>query len=244
MKAESLIYHHDGVRHVGEIYPPRGSANGRAVLVIHEADGIGNNVRRRCALLSELGYWAAAADLHGGGRVLSGDAMSSAVERLRLEPALLRARIGVALKAMAHVTGCGPAHLAAIGYCFGGMAVLELARSGAKLAGVASFHGLLTSAAPARPHDIKTRIFVATGARDPLVPPDDLAAFQAEMFEADADWQLLIYGRALHSFTNRAVDELRDPRMAYDASADAASWAALITFLEESFGAADNILPS
>jgi dienelactone hydrolase len=113
------------------------------------------------------------------------------------------------------------------------MAVLELARAGADLAAVVSFHGLLGSPAPARPGEVKARILACTGALDPLVPPDDLAAFQREMAAAGADWQLIVYGRALHSFTNPNVRGMGDPRMDHDPSADRQSWAAALRFLDE-----------
>lgn len=223
---------------VGELHRPAGAGNGRAILVVHEADGIGGNVRRRCAMLAELGYVAAAADMHGGGRVLSADEMAAAMTAFRSNPGRLRARVRAGLDALAATTGFPPASLAAIGYCFGGLAVLELARSGAAIAAVASFHGLLTTQAPATPGAIAARILVSTGARDPLVPPDDVAAFQAEMAASGADWHLLVHGRALHSFTNAAVDQLGDPRMGYDGGADAVSWAAALAFLGTSFAGA------
>ena len=235
MAKERLIYHDGPVELVGELYRPAGPANGRAMLVAHEADGIGGNVRRRCAMLAGMGYVALAVDLHGGGRVLEGAEMTEALRRFRVEPETLRARIGAGLAALAALDGVAADRIAAIGYCFGGLAVLELARSGAEVCAVGSFHGLLTTAAPARPGAVRASVAAYTGALDPLVPPEDIAAFQAEMTAAGADWQLAIYGRALHSFTNNAVDGLGDPRMAYDAAADRQSWAALRLFLDEAF---------
>lgn len=234
---DRFLYRDGPVELVGELYRPAGPANGRAILVAHEADGIGGNVRRRCAMLAEMGYVALAADLHGGGRVLEGTEMADALRHFRDEPESLRKRIGAGLAALAGAEGVSPDRIAAIGYCFGGLAVLELARSGANVRAVGSFHGLLTTSAPAAPGAIRARVAAYTGARDPLVPPQDVAAFQAEMTEADADWQLLVYGRALHSFTNSAVDGLGDPRMAYDEVADRQSWAALHQFLNEAFAA-------
>lgn len=232
---ESFRYQDGAQRLVGELYRPTGPANGRAVLVAHEADGIGGNVRRRCDMLAALGYVAAAADLHGEGRVLEDHEIGPAMTRFREEPALLRRRIGAAFEALAAATGFEPTSIAAIGYCFGGLAVLELARTGSPVRAVASFHGLLTSLAPAAPGDVGARVLACTGALDPLVPPADVARFQAEMMAAQADWQFIVYGRALHSFTNVAVDGLGDPRMAYDARADHQSWAALTAFLDDSF---------
>ncbi|TZG25780.1 dienelactone hydrolase family protein [Sphingomonas montanisoli] len=233
--SEPFAYADGDVRCLGELRRPRGAGNGRAILVVHEADGIGGNVRRRCAMLAELGYVAAAADLHGDGRVLGDDEIGPAMARFRADPALLRRRVCAAFDALVSATGFAPTAVAAIGYCFGGLAVLELARANTPLAAVASFHGLLTTAAPATPAAIRARVLACTGALDPLVPPADIAAFQAEMMAAEADWHLAVYGRALHSFTNEAVDGLGDPRMAYDARADRASWATLLGFLDDSF---------
>lgn len=232
---EDFRYGDGDVVLLGELHRPVGPGNGRAILVVHEADGIGGNVRRRCAMLAGLGYVAAAADLHGGGRTLPDDAIGPAMDRFRADPPLLRRRVGAGLDALIATTGFPPDRIAAIGYCFGGYAVLELARAGSAVRAVASFHGLLTTASPARQGAVTARVLACTGARDPLVPPGDVAAFQAEMAAADADWQLVVYGRALHSFTNEAVDGLGDVRMAYDRSADIQSWAALCGFLDDSF---------
>jgi len=242
--SEAFRYRDGDVALVGELYRPVGPGNGRAVLVAHEADGIGGNVRKRCAMLAELGYIAAAADLHGGGRVLGDAEIGPAMAHFREKPALLRRRIRAGFDALVATTGYAPDAIAAIGYCFGGLAVLELVRDGAPVHAVASFHGLLTSVAPAGRGDIGARVLACTGALDPLVPPDDVAAFQAEMTQAAADWQLIVYGRALHSFTNAAVDGLGDPRMAYDASADRQSWEALLGFLDESFAQAASGAPA
>lgn len=237
-KVEPFAYRDDAVDLLGEIHRPAGGGNGRAILVVHEADGIGGNVRRRCAMLAELGYVAAAADLHGAGRVLGGDEIAAALAAFLDDRARLRRRVGAGYEALRRAAGVDGAAVAAIGYCFGGAAVLELARAGTPLAAVASFHGLLGTNAPAPSGTIAARVLACTGARDPLVPAPDIAAFQAEMIAADADWQLAVYGRALHSFTNSAVDDLGDPRMAYDAAADQASWETLLLFLDQSFAAA------
>lgn len=220
---------------VGEWYAPIPPANGRAVLVVHEADGIGGNVRRRCALLAGMGYVAAAADLHGGGRVLPDVEIPGALAAFREDPPLFRRRVRAALDALCRDAEVPCERTAAIGYCFGGLAVLELARGGAPIAAVASFHGLLTTRAPAGPGAVAARVLACTGALDPLVPQADVAAFQAEMIAAGADWHLLVHGPALHSYTNVDVDGLGDPRMAYHAASDRQSWAAFETFLEQSF---------
>ncbi|MFC0205822.1 dienelactone hydrolase family protein [Novosphingobium soli] len=229
------VYRHDDLELRGELYLPSGAANGRAALVVHEADGIGGNVRRHCARLADLGYVAVAADMHGEGRVLEGEEMQAALATFRSDPELLRARARAGFDALAAIPGVDAGAIVAVGYCFGGFAVLELARSGAPVRAVASFHGLLTTCRPARPGEIGARVAVFTGAKDPLVPPEHVAAFQAEMTWADADWRMAVYGRALHSFTNCDVDGLNDSRMAYDPESHALSWAAMLAFFDVTF---------
>ena len=233
---EPHIYKDGDVELRGIIERPA-SPNGRAILVVHEAPGLGDNARRRTAMLAELGYVALAADLYGGGRTFREGEAVAQMDALRNHPAAFRTRVRAGLEALQGAARVEPSRCAAIGYCFGGMAVLELARSGAELAGVVSFHGLLRSASPAREGELRTRILACTGALDPLVPLEDVTHFQHEMTEAKADWQLIVYGRALHSFTNRNVAGGYDPRMDYDPSADRQSWAAALLFLEEAFSA-------
>ena len=228
-----LVGYRDGeVSLVGELYRPA-TPNGAGVLVVHEADGIGGNVRRRCALLAELGYVAFAADLHGAGAPLEGEAMQRAVQGFLAEPQRLRERTAAGLDALRAEGGLPAGRTAAIGYCFGGTAVLELARSGSDVTAVASFHGLLTTRAPAHPGAIRAKIAAFTGALDPLVPAADVAAFQTEMAAAGADWQLSVYGNAWHSFTNKGVEGSPDTRMRYDPVADRLSWGAALAFLDE-----------
>lgn len=234
-RGEVLRYFDGALELHGEVYRPTGSPNGRAMLVVHEADGIGGNVRRHCAMLADLGYTVLAADMHGHGRVLEGAEMMAALERFRGDPDYLRARVRAGLEALLGLGVAGPEQTAAIGYCFGGLSVLELARSGASLRAVGSFHGLLTTNRPAVAGQAMPAIAVYTGALDPLVPPEHVAGFQAEMMAANADWQMCVYGRAFHSFTNKDVAALGDPRMAYDAQAHSQSWDALLAFLDSAF---------
>lgn len=232
VRGDLLRYFDGDLELHGEVYRPAGPSNGRAMLVVHEADGIGGNVRRHCAMLADLGYTVLAADMHGSGRVLEGEDMMAALERFRADPDYLRARVRAGLDALLDLGVAGPEQTAAIGYCFGGFSVLELARSGAPVRAVASFHGLLTTNRPANAEQAMPAIAVYTGALDPLVPPDDVAGFQGEMMAARADWQMSIHGRALHSFTNKDVAALGDPRMAYDQQAHSQSWDALLNFLD------------
>ena len=227
-----LDYRHEDAELTGLLELPS-CPNGRAVLVVHEANGLGDNVRRRARMLAELGYIAFAADLYGGARTYGGEAAVEQMNRLRGDSELFRARVRAGLERLAEVEGVERSKMAAIGYCFGGTAVLELARSGAPLAAVVSFHGLLTTPQPARPGEVGARILACTGAKESLVPLADVIDFQEEMAAAEADWQLIVYGRALHSFTNPNVRGMGDPRMDYDPSADRQSWAAALRFLGE-----------
>ncbi|MES2493016.1 MAG: dienelactone hydrolase family protein [Pseudomonadota bacterium] len=231
MQAAPWLYRDGELEFQGELYRPTTLPNGGSVLVVHEADGIGGNVRRHCERLAGLGYLAAAADIHGGGRVLEGEEMQRAIQHFQNNPMLLRRRVGVAVEALCKLEGVAADCIAAIGFCFGGMAVLELARSGARLNAVASFHGILATQAPAARDAIRARVLAATGARDPLVPAEQVATFQHEMSAAGADWHLLVHGQALHSYTNRDVAKLGDARMAYDPDAHHLSWTMLVNFL-------------
>jgi len=151
---------------------------------------------------------------------------------LRDDPDLLVRRGRAGLTALA---GCPEAAepTAAVGFCFGGMAALALARAGADLAGVVSIHGSLATSAPASPGAVTARILACHGAADPHVPPADVAAFAAEMNRAEADWQLVMYGRALHGFTHRHATPGAMPGVAYDRLADERSFTAARAFLAE-----------
>ena len=234
---EDVAYRHGEVELVGLVERPE-RPNGRAVVVFHEANGLGNNVRRRTRMLADLGYLAFAADLYGGGRTYGAEGAVREMNKLREEPDRFRARIRAGFDHLLSLEGVDPARTAAIGYCFGGTAALELARSGAPVAAAISFHGLLTTQLPAEAGEVRARILACTGAMDPLVPLPDVMAFQEEMAAAGADWQLIVYGKALHSFTNRNVAGMGDPRMDYDPSADRQSWAAALLFLDEALGQA------
>jgi dienelactone hydrolase len=122
--------------------------------------------------------------------------------------------------------------MAAIGFCFGGMAALTLARSGVDLAGVVSIHGSLTTSKPAEPGAVTAKLLVCHGASDPHVPMDDVVAFTDEMNRADADWQLVVYGRAVHGFTHKHAVPGAIPGVAFDPIADERSFTATRTFLE------------
>ncbi len=193
------------------------------ILLIHGGAGLDQHARDQARRYAELGYTVLAADMYG----VTGDraAIMACVTALRDDPALLIRRGTAGLTALA---GCAQADgvLGVIGFCFGGMAALTLARGGADLAAVVSVHGTLTSPMRGR---IGGRVLVCHGAADPHVPMSQVIAFTEEMRETDADWQLIMYGRARHGFTHRQPSTV--PGVAFDAVADAESFAAASAFL-------------
>ena len=204
------------------------------VLVVHGGAGLDEHARGRARQMAALGYVALACDMYGEGVAGDRDRIMAAIASLRSEPGRLvrRAMAGVE-RLLSHPLVDG--RVAAVGYCFGGLTVLELARAGAALKGVVSVHGTLTTSAPAAPGGITAHVLVCHGALDPHVPTAQVTAFADEMRDAGADWQLNVYGRAVHGFTHEEADGVRMPGVRYDAASDRRSSAAIRLFLEEAF---------
>jgi dienelactone hydrolase len=205
------------------------------VLVFHEGLGLGDFAMARARLMAELGYVAFAADMFGDRRQARNlQEVANLVGALRAEPEKLRARGRTALAALAGLPQVDATRLAAIGFCFGGSVVLELAREGADLRAVVSFHGVLSTKMPAEVKSVKASVLVCTGADDPLAPPDQVAAFENEMRAAKVqDWQVISYGNTLHGFTNPAADGSMMRSAMYSAQADRRSWAAMKALFDE-----------
>lgn len=206
------------------------------VVVIHEWTGLGPFVKARAERLAEAGYVAFGADIYGKGvRPSTPEEAAKQATIYRSDRALMRARAQAAVDRIKAEETVDAAKVAAIGYCFGGGTALELARSGAEVAGVVSFHGNLDTPDAADAKRIRGKVLVCHGADDPYVPAEQVAAFQKEMRDAGVDWQMIAYGGAVHSFTN--PDAGNDPSRgaAYNASADARSWEAMKVFFEEIF---------
>jgi dienelactone hydrolase len=182
------------------------------VLVFHEGLGLGDFTMTRARMLAELGYVALAADMFGERRQARNlQEVAKLVGDLRNQPETLRARGRAALAALAALPQVDVHRMAAIGFCFGGSVVLELARGGADLRAVVSFHGVLATRTPAGPGNVKASVLVCTGADDPLAPPEQVKAFEDEMRAADVrDWQVISYGSTLHGFTHPAADGFDD----------------------------------
>jgi dienelactone hydrolase len=207
------------------------------VLVFHEGLGLGDFAMARARKVAELGYVALAADMFGDRRQARNlQEVATLVGGLRNEPQTLRARGRAALATLAGLPQVDAGRLGAIGFCFGGSVVLELARDGADLVAVVSFHGVLTTKAPAVSGKLKARVLVCTGADDPLAPPEQVRAFEDEMRAAQVrDWQVISYGNTLHGFTNPAADGSMMRTAVYSEQADRRSWAAMRSLLEEAF---------
>lgn len=205
------------------------------VLVVHEWWGLNDFAHQQADKLAEMGYVALAADMYGGGKV-TGDPEEARqlAGQVRGTP-LMRARARAGLAALAGHELVDSARLAAIGFCFGGTTVLELAYSGADLRGAVSFHGSLTAPRPEDLKNLKAKILILHGADDPLVKPEEIAAFQDGMRRAGADWQMIYYGGAVHSFTNPAAGTDKSRGVAYDPKAAARSWQHMRLFLKELF---------
>lgn len=204
------------------------------VLIVHEWWGLNDYPRQRAQQLAELGYVVFCADIFGGGKVVTTpDSAKALIGPFYGDRALLRQRVNAALAVLKQQPNVDRGRVAAIGYCFGGMTVLELARSGAELAAVVSFHGGLTTPVPAQAGDIKAKVLVCHGAEDPHVTADDVAALETELREAGVDWQLTAYGGAVHAFTNPASGSDPGAGVAYNELADRRSWKQMLALFAE-----------
>jgi len=238
MQTQDINYRDQAVNLNGYLAFDETAAEPRpGVLVFHEGLGLGDFAMARARRLAELGYVAFAADMFGDRRQARNlQEVANLVGGLRGDPQTLRARGRAALTTLAALPQVDTNRLGAIGFCFGGTVVLELARDGADLAAVVSFHGVLTTKSSAVSGKVKARVLVCTGADDPLAPPDQVKAFEDEMRGAGvADWQVISYGNTLHGFTNPAADGSMLRSALYNAQADRRSWASMRSLLEEAF---------
>ena len=212
------------------------------ILVVHEWWGHNDYARERARQLAELGYVALAVDMYGDGKTADHpDDAGKFAGAVRSNLPLMQARFEAARAFLNSQPEVDPEQNAAIGYCFGGGVVLAMARSGMDLDGVVSFHGSLGGGGTAAPGTVKARILVANGADDPFVTAEQIAAFKAEMDAAGADYTFINYPGARHSFTNPGADAFGERfglPLAYNAEADADSWAEMQAFFRSLFGGA------
>jgi dienelactone hydrolase len=206
------------------------------ILVVHEWNGMQSYMQQRSRMLAELGYVAFAADIFGKGiRAQTMEECAKISEPYYKDRALLRARAQAGLDQLRGHAGVDTSKVVAIGYCFGGMVVLEMARAGMPVAGVVSFHGQFATPTPAK--KISAKVLALHGAADPVVPPEEVAAFEKELTEAGADWQIVSYGGAKHTFTNYNLPKGIPGPAGYDEKADKRSWIAMKEFFRETIDA-------
>jgi len=209
------------------------------VLVVHEWWGHNAYARKRAEMLAGLGYTALAVDMYGGGQQAAHpEDAGKFAGAVRKNLPLMKERFLAALELLRQQPTVDPTRVAAIGYCFGGSVVLEMARAGTDLRGVASFHGSLGGGSTAQSHAVKARVLVLNGAADTFVTAEQIEAFKKEMEAAGVNYRLVNYPGALHSFTNPDADEYAkkfNMPIAYNAAADQASWSELQAFFTEIF---------
>src|SRR5213593_1624170 len=216
------------------------AARGRrpGVLVVHEWWGHNEHARNQARRLAEAGYVGFALDMYGKGKVTTHPQDAQAfVAEVTKDPAVLAARFNAALEQLKRDPHVDTTRIAAIGYCFGGAVVLDMARAGAPLAAVVTFHGALATKTPAQPGKVKARVLVLAGDADPFVPPEQVEAFRQEMRAAGARFEVVTFPGAKHGFTNPDAGKFGMDALAYNADADRESWAALLKLFKDVWGA-------
>lgn len=204
------------------------------VIVVHEWWGLNDFIKGRSEQLAKLGYIAFAVDIYGKGiRAKSTEEAAALSKRYSGDRSLLRQRAAAGLSWLKGHPLVDPGRIAAVGYCFGGMTVLEMARNGDPLKGVISFHGILNTPHPEDAARIQGSVLVFQGAEDPFAPVKERLAFENEMEKGKVDWQMVIFGGAVHGFTNPANGRDRTKGIAYDPKADRRSWDEMKLFLKE-----------
>lgn len=205
-----------------------------AVLIVHDWMGLGDDVRQKADEMAAKGYIALAVDVYGKGqRPKNQNEAAEFAGKYKKDLKLFRERMNAALRALQNQRGVSKDQIVAFGYCFGGTAVLELARSGAAVKGVASFHGNLSTPQPADGKKIRGKVIAFHGAIDPYVPAEEVASFQKEMNDAKIDYELIAYGGAVHSFTNPKAGNDPSKGAAYNKLAAERSWKSFERFLDE-----------
>lgn len=207
-----------------------------AVLIVHQWTGVSDHEKASARKLAELGYNVLVADVYGKGIRPQPPESGKEAGKYKADRALLRTRVQGGLTVLAKDSRTDATKIAAIGYCFGGTAVIELARSGASVKGVVSFHGGLDSPAPADGKNIKGKVLALHGADDPFVPVKDVAAFEKEMKDGGVDYKLVQYPGAVHSFTQVSAGNDNSKGAAYNEAADKASWEEMKAFFKRLFG--------
>lgn len=237
VQTETVVYEHNGVTLEGFVaYEDATDSLRPGVLVVHQWKGLSDYEKERARMLAEMGYVAFCADIYGQGvRPQTTEEAAAEAGLYRADRALMRSRAQAGLAVLKAQPLVDSAFTAAIGYCFGGGVVLELARSGADLRAAVSFHGNLDTPNPADAASIRCQVLACHGAADPFVPQEQVTAFAEEMNAAGVDWQLIMYGNAVHAFTDWGGGDDPAQGVAYDEAADQRSWKDMQQLLAEVF---------
>jgi dienelactone hydrolase len=235
--AKTLDYYHQDTRLQAYVAYEESDLTPKPVVLINPTwAGRDQFVMEKAEKIAGLGYVGFAVDMYGDAKVGSGKAENAELmQPFMNDRTLLQERMQAALATARALPEVDSAKCAAIGFCFGGLCVLDLARTGADLAGVASFHGLLAAPGNTDGNKITAKILALHGHDDPMGPPEQVLAFQQEMTKARADWQMHVYGHTLHAFTNPVAND-KDFGTVYQPAADRRSWQSLQNFLTEVFG--------
>ncbi|HEY8696068.1 MAG TPA: dienelactone hydrolase family protein [Rhizomicrobium sp.] len=240
MIGKDIPYEIEGKTFTGYLADDESRGPGRrpGILVCHQGGGLREHTRERANLLAGLGYVAFALDMYGE-TPMSIEAAMTHMQALVKDQPELRKRAQAGLDVLKTQVNVDPERLAAVGYCFGGALVLEMARSASELKCVVAFHPGMSGVVPLPDKDdrpVHAKVMVCAGADDPYVPQESRVKFAELMNAAGADWQLFIYGGAVHSFTDRAVDAMNMPAFKYHERTDRRSWAAMRQLFDETFG--------
>ena len=232
--SRDITFSANGRTSTGYLADGSGGKPAPGILVVHEATGLGPHARGKADLLASMGYVAYAVDLFGGPVTSTDDAMAK-LGALVQDNAEWRARLNCALDALKAQPNVDASKLGAIGFCFGGSSVIELARSGADVKATVGFHSGLGAGKAEDSKNIKGKLLVCIGNADPLIPHEQVSAFIANMEEAKVDCQLLLMTGVEHSFTNADASSMNMAGIKYDASAERRSWAAMKDLFDEAF---------
>ena len=235
IQTRDIEYQVDGKTYVGFLADGSNGKRVPGVLVSHEGGGMTDHPKERARMLADLGYVAFAMDTFGE-PMTSREQVRATIAALTADLPTLRKRAHAALEIVKSQTSVDATRTAAIGFCFGGTTVLELARSGAEVGCIVGFHSGLETSAPQDARNIKGKVLVCLGALDPIIPPEQREAFIQEMEAGGVDWRMEIYGSAAHSFTNRYVDALNLPGFRYHERTDKRSWRAMRDLFDEVLG--------
>jgi dienelactone hydrolase len=237
MHQETVTYQDGDVTLQGYVYWDDAFSGKRpGVLVVHEWWGLNDYAKLRAEMLAEMGFVAFAADMYGDGRITRhAEDAKGWMQQITANVDAWQRRALLGLEQLKAHPQVDEAKLAAIGYCFGGATVMQMAYAGADLKGVMSFHGSLPPATAEQASQIKARVLLAHGDADPFVPPERVQAFKAALSDAGVDWEMVIYGGAKHGFTNPYADGYGIDGIAYQEAADRRSWLLMLAFFDEIF---------